>query len=1005
MRSDGLRTRLARAGFAAPSEAEPRLTELAELTGVRADDVFSVVDERVADPDQALQWLVYLARQHPSAVDSLFAERPNAKTVVRLLGASTGLAEFFLRHPRTMEVVQSGEAELPTRDELQRRMAASVGVDAERADADGGFGMAVAQLTGSEAARSLRIRYRTELARITAFDLAQDDQRGCVREVSRALADLAGETLDAAIMVARAETQAPPSGFGRFPAEQVECVRLAVIGMGKAGAEELNYISDVDIMFVAESSDPDCVAVPRAVEIGTRLASLTMRVIDSTDVEPALWEVDANLRPEGKDGALVRTIDSYAKYYERWAKNWEFQALIKSRAMAGDLRLGAEFERRVEPLIWASASRADFVDQVRAMRERVTDHIPAEEVDLQIKLGPGGLRDIEFTVQLLQLVHGQHDESVRERSTLAALEALSEGGYIGRDDANQFSSDYEFLRLLEHRIQLRALRRTHLMPTSDIERAVLARSASFANSRELTDEWQRVKLRVRGLHEKVFYRPLLSAVAALPTEGFALSSDQAEARLRAIGFLDPKGALAHITALVKGVSRRAIMQRTLLPVLIDWFSQGSDPDSGFLAFRKLSERLGDTAWYLRLLRDSSAAAKRLTQLLSGSKFAAEFFELYPEAVKWLDDDAQLKPRSLSALLDEVATTIRRHDDEVALRRALRTFRRREVLRLAIGGLLSLIDIKQTGSGLSDIATATLQGAYDAVRRIDKVEYPPFAIIAMGRYGGRELGFGSDLDVLYVFEPGDFSNPDLASRRALSLVHRIVEFTADPRMPIDLDAGLRPEGKSGPLVRSLSAYRSYYARWSLGWETQALLRAQDVVGDPNVRDRFMDLVDDVRYGKELSEDGLREVRRIKARVENERLPQGADPKRHLKLGRGSLSDVEWLAQTLQLQHAMHVPSLRTTSTLGTLDAAQAEELLTPADANQLRDAWLLASRVRSALYLGTNKQSDLLPQDGPTLDAVARALGYAPGSGPHLEDDYLGETRRSRRVFERLFYGE
>ncbi|KAB1655983.1 bifunctional [glutamine synthetase] adenylyltransferase/[glutamine synthetase]-adenylyl-L-tyrosine phosphorylase [Pseudoclavibacter chungangensis] len=1000
-RNEG-RARLVRAGFAAPTAAEADLTQLCELLGVEQDTVLAFYDETVPDPDQSLCELLRIARDSRDALRRAAADPAVIRTAVRVLGGSSGLASFLHRHPDLLPSVHDGARELADRATLQERLATAVGVTPADLVEDRGYGLAKATITGEEARRALRIAYRLELARIAAYDLGRAAPADAISQVSHALADLAGEALDAALMVARADVSAPPAGFGRFPAHEVEQVRLAVIGMGKSGAEELNYLSDVDVMFVVATTEDGELTTARGVEIGTRLASTTMRVIDDVGVEPALWEVDANLRPEGKDGALVRTLDSYVSYYGRWAKNWEFQALLKARPIAGDLDLGGELVDRLSPLVWASAGRDDFVGQVRAMRERVMEHIPADEVDIQLKLGPGGLRDIEFTVQLLQLAHGQTDESLRVRGTLDALERLADGGYIARDDASEFADDYRFLRLLEHRLQLRGLRRTHLMPRDEEGLRILARGARYENAEALLEHWRGVKRRVRGLHEKVFYRPLIDAVAALTADSFQLTSDQALERLRAIGYRDPRGALGHIQALIRGVSRRATMQRNLLPVLLDWFAQGNDPDQGLLAFRKLSEQIGDAPWYLRLLRDSAAAAKRLTTLLTNSKFAAVFIELYPEAVRWLDDDRLLVPRSLDALLEEVRGTVKRHDEPEALQRALRTFRRREVLRLAIGTMLRVNDIETTGRGLSDVATATLAGAEISVRAIDDVVYPPFAIVAMGRYGGGELGFGSDLDVMYVYDDGGVDDP---AKLAKQLVARIIEFTSDPRMPIDLDADLRPEGKSGPLARSFEAYVSYYAKWSLGWEAQALLRARAVVGDPELCARFEELADTVRYPAGLSEDGLREIRRIKARVESERLPRGVDPRRHLKLGRGSLSDVEWLVQTLQLQHASEVPELRTTSTLGALRAATDAGFVDADDAEVLREAWVLASRVRSAVYLQGNRQADVLPDVSARLEGVARLLGYEPGEAQELESDYLGTTRRARRVFEHDFYGE
>ncbi len=748
------------------------------------------------------------------------------------------------------------------------------------------------------------------------------------------------------------------------------------------------------------------VTTDRAVEIGTRLAMQLGRGIHGPAPEPELWEVDANLRPEGKDGALVRTLDSHLAYYDRWAKGWEFQAQLKARPLAGDLELGARYVAALAPLVWSSAGRDNFVESVQRMRERVTEHIPAGERDVQLKLGPGGLRDVEFTIQLLQLVHGQVDDGVRQGGTLPALAALAEHGYIGRDEAAVFGRDYRFLRLLEHRLQLAGLRRTHLMPREEGALRVLARASGLAaTAPELLERWQTVKTEVRSLHERLFYRPLLSAVATLPEEGFALTSEQAVARLAAIGFRDPEGALRHIGALTAGISRRATIQRNLLPILLQWFAEGADPDHGLLVFRRLSEALGESHWYLRMLRDSSGAAHRLTQVLSGSRFVGDLFERIPEAVAWLENDADLVPRPLSVLLEEGgAITVRHAGDPDAAAQAVRMARRREILRLAVASILGLLTIEELGRALSDVTTATIRAALAIARSgpdIDEPQGMEFAVIGMGRFGGGELGFGSDADVVHVYRAAEGESAQKAAQRIVAELGRLTE---DLQVPLDLDIGLRPEGKNGPVARSLESYRAYYRRWSLTWEAQALLRARGVAGDESLLTAFEVLADEVRYPLDIPEADVREVRRIKARVESERLPQAAEPTRHLKLGRGSLSDVEWLVQLLQLQHGAAIEGLRTTSTLEALKVAREAGLLTTSEVRTLREAWIFASRTRSALMLWTSKTADVLPRDRGQLDGIARLMGYPPRSASRLEDDYLRVTRRARQVFEELFYG-
>ncbi|WBU38474.1 bifunctional [glutamine synthetase] adenylyltransferase/[glutamine synthetase]-adenylyl-L-tyrosine phosphorylase [Homoserinibacter sp. YIM 151385] len=968
-RSSSTLTELARLGFSDLERASARLAEAPEGIAPR----FAAA----ADPDQALRLLLRLL-EHAEAgpvTRRLLDDERTGDRLIRILGASEGLADFLLRRPGALDALEAP---------LVRPL--------DQAESLALLEEAVGELRGEAAWVAMRVAYRRQLLRLAAWDLEARDAAAVLDRVAAGLADLAGAALDAAIGIARRASA--------FPAADVARVRLAVIGMGKAGARELNYLSDVDVIYVVEG---DGIDDDRAVQIGTRLAIDAAKAVDELAVEPGLWEVDANLRPEGKDGALVRTLDSHLAYYERWAKEWEFQALLKARAMAGDLELGERYVQGVSTSVWSVASRAQFVESVQRMRERVTAHIPAEEVDVQLKLGPGGLRDIEFTVQLLQLVHGQSDPLVRQRSSLAALTALAEQGYIGRAEAAEFTADYRFLRVLEHRIQLSRLRRTHLMPREEYARRALARASGLAaTADELTAAWQRVRSAVRSLHERLFYRPLLTAVAALPDEGAVLTSAQAQARLQAIGYRDPAGALRHIAALTGGVSRRAAIQRTLLPVMLRWLSEGADPDAGLLAFRRLSDDLGETHWFLRMLRDSSGAAERLTQVLSSSRFVGALLERIPEAAGWLENDAELAPRPLEVLEQEGRAILQRHGDDVeSAAAALRTARRRETLRVALGGILGLTGIEAIGHGLSAISTALLRGMLDLARRGE--EGLEFGIIAMGRFGGRELGFGSDADILYVYRPSG-AEPEDAQRAAERIVKQLVRLTEDLRLPLDLDVDLRPEGKNGPVVRSLESYRAYYARWSLTWEAQALLRASGVAGEEALTEAFLQMADGIRYPASASPEAVREVKRIKARVESERLPRGADPARHLKLGRGSLSDVEWLVQLLQLQHAADIPALRTTSTLEALEAVVEAGLLPASEASRLRDAWIIASRARSAVTLATAKTADSLPVERQALEAAARLMEYPPGSASRLEEDYLRVTRQARKVFERRFYG-
>jgi glutamate-ammonia-ligase adenylyltransferase len=649
-------------------------------------------------------------------------------------------------------------------------------------------------------------------------------------------------------------------------------------------------------------------------------------------------------------------------------------------------------------LIWERQNRAEIVESARNLRRRVLEHIPVAEQEREIKLGRGGLRDVEFTAQLLQLVHGVGDESLRVMNTLDALDALSSAGLLSRDDRATFANHYVALRSVEHRVQLLKLRRTHLMPTDTHELRRVARSLDLLLDAEALEAlWQRVRSEVAVLHDTVFYRPLLAATASLSAGEVALSPEEISSRLAALGFKDPKGAVEHIKALTTGLSRRAVIQRTLLPVLIRYMAEGTAPDRALLTFRRLSERLGESHWFLRMLRDSSGAAERLMITLSLSAFASRLLEHIPESSAWFGSKDELRGPSKSEILGEMLALVERGGGEDAVTEALRQIRRREVLRCSIGAVLGELELKAISRSLTEITDSYIEAMLEHSKVAEDIEID-VAVIAMGRLGGGELGFGSDADIMLVFGgPGE-----LLQQPAERLTSALLAKVKDPLLNFELDLDLRPEGKNGPRIKSLDAYRGYYEKWADTWEFQALTRARPITGSEELRSAFLELVKPYRYPAELSSKQLLEIRRIKARVESERLPQGADPNRHLKLGRGSISDVEWLVQLYQLRFGSELPELQVIGTLEALDALVEGGKVSRDAQEKLSTAWLLASRIRSAIVLGQDKSNDLLPVDRSQLEVIARILEFEPGSAAELEELYLATTRKSRQVFEELF---
>src|SRR5215216_1182455 len=984
IRIETLQGTLARRGFVDAVAAERVIDHWADEHALLLDLL-----AKSADPDLALMSLDRLSERVPDLLARLTSEPVLARQLIMVLGGSNKLTQHLIAHPEHIDLLESELVKAPAAG-LRQELLEATGADPESP-------VPIAtETTGDQ----LRIAYRGALLRIAARDLCAAEPIEAVVDVADELSDLADATLEAALSISCLKL-----------GESGSKTRLAVVGLGKCGAQELNYLSDVDVLFVAEPRLDDAgeplISTDRAVTVATRLAAEMSRICSAHTSAGTIWEVDAALRPEGKAGQLVRTLSSHRIYYEKWAKTWEFQAMLKARPAAGDLELGQAFVDLVTPMVWRAAERENFVADTQAMRKRVVAHIPPRDQGRELKLGQGGLRDVEFSVQLLQLVHGRADERLRSPGTLPALKALVDSGYVGREDGKGFALAYRFLRTLEHRIQLYNLRRTHLLPNNDHDLRRLGRSFGYKDPvEELLSTWRHTAQRVRRLHERLFYSPLLDAVAKIPSKDLRLTTDAALDRLKALGYADPTAALRHIAALSQGVTRQAEIQRQLLPAMLGWFAGAPNPDHGLLAFRQVSEALGTTPWYLRALRDEGAMAERLARILASSRYAVELLKRAPQTVQMLADDQELRPRSLAELKAEMHAAAGRQSNSVAAVEAIRAIRRRELFRVAAGDLLGENAVLSVGQALTVLASATIDATLAVAREAADGGVPRIAVIAMGRWGGREMSYASDADAMFVMEDAADSNGD-PTKAATAVINQmrtlLTRPSADPALSIDAD--LRPEGKGGALIRSLTAYRNYYSRWSSTWELQALVRADALAGDEELGKALMALVDAHRWPEGgLNASQLNEVRKLKARVEAERLPRGADPAKHTKLGPGAIADVEWTVQLLQLQHAYREPSLRSTQTIVALRAAHEAGVIDAMDAGHLEAAWTFASRIRNQIMLMRGRGSDSLPGDNRELASLAELLGYGAGESSHLLADYRRVTRRARKVVERVFWG-
>jgi glutamate-ammonia-ligase adenylyltransferase len=993
---------LARLGFERPELAAASLTRLGAwpveepggdelLTGLAAS----------ASPDLAARVLADLAAaaDDPAGLRAALRERAGfRRRLIALTAASRSIGNWLVANPG--EALRLADDARPDASrpaaELRADALAAVGAGARSPAAD-----------PDRCWRALRRFKRREFVRIAARDLVGAE--ASIEQVGAALAALAEACLEAALALAlRPYGDRPP-------------VRLALLGMGKLGGEELNYVSDVDVLACHEPADG--VAPDEAAAAAGRIVRAIIRGLASSTTEGVCYRVDLNLRPEGRDGPLSRTLGSYLAYWNRWAEPWEFQALLKARPVAGDADLAARLCAEAEARVYPDRLSAGMIAEIRKMKARVEASIADRLVaDRHVKHGPGGIRDIEWAVQLLQLVHGRQDPALRAGPTLAALDALAESGLVGRDDAGRLADAYRFLRTVEHRLQLADERRTHVLPERPAELGRLARVLGFrdgpSGSALAAFEAARRQhaVTVRTLHEKLFYRPLLEAFGAVGP----LTPEQERDRLVGLGFAAPERATAHLRALTGGLSRSAALMRVVLPVMLPWVAAAPDPDGGLLALRTIAEKLSDRPAFLTILRENPVAAERLCTVLGTSPLLGELIAHHPELVDAFADEGRLAaPQPGPELRAEARAAIELHRDDGGAEDALRRFRRRQFVRVAVrdlvldggeGGLragdVHAGDV-QVGVELTALAEACL-GAALALALRPYGDRPPvrLALLGMGKLGGGELNYVSDLDLLACHEPVDGVGADEGAHAAARIVQAVVRglgaATREGRCyRVDLD--LRPEGRDGPLSRTLGSYLAYWDRWAEPWEFQALLKARPVAGDADLAARFCAEAARGVFAKALDAATVAELRKMKARVETERLPRGADPRLHLKLGPGAVADVEWTVQLLQLQHGGGDPELRVPSTRAALARLRAAGVLDAREHDWLLRAYDLCTRLRNVGHLVTGRAMDQLPTDQTVLTRLARAVKL-PGERQELMEAHRRATRRARQVVEERFWG-
>ncbi len=936
------------------------------------------------DPDRAAASLARLLSELDvwELAENLFDPQrlEEANRLIRLLAVSHVALKYILLDPVSLGLVLQGGSGL-----------------SEWIDREAAYLLEQASTSETDTFRSELLRFRRRAwMRIVAADLSGDQATAeCMRAYSAA-----------ADSVLAAAWRHLGCGSG-----------LAAIALGKLGGRELNYSSDVDVIFVA--GDRDSVDTPE-----TKARTLITFLGGEVAMERVLL-VDPDLRPEGRAGPLVRSLSSFERYWDEWAEPWELQSLIKARPVLGPAGLGEAFIEAASRRLWPEVLDPEAIKSIRQMKRRTEAHAARRTRTFDVKRSSGGIRDVEMAVQLLQLIHGRHDASLRSPNTLEAVKALSDGDYVSSEDGAELVGAYLFLRDVEHRLQIRNDSARHDLPSDRASVRVLAKSLGFSDSKEAAaeelfqDEFSRVTSTVRQLHRRLFFRPLLEAFASLPKSATAderaatMSQDTAEERLRALGFVDVRQARVGLEELTRGISRRSRLMAQLMPLILEWLSESPDPSAGLVNLRKLVEAVGDQVVLVSTFRENAAAVQRLCKVLGTSRVLSDLLVHDPGGIHALADDQELfSTKSPTALREEARSFTSWRSGYREKLDGLARFSRKELLRTATRDLLlnDRTQVEVVAGELCGIAEGVLSVATDAaLEDVGAEGRLRFCVVGLGSLGANEMAYSSDMDVMFIYETsGPTDGNDLASvgEVAHSVATRLLadlRALAGAGYGASLDADLRPEGRAGVLVRSLESTISYYRNWADTWEFQALAKARPVAGDPSLFDALLEAISDLVWPDPFPAAREREIRLMKARVERERLPASARQRFNLKLGPGGLNDVQFLVELYALRHAGAHPDLRSGSTLEKLRGLAEAGVLSQEDAARLEEAYLFCSHVRNRIFLIKGRPLDEIPERPEDAVVLAESLGYVGHPRSHLMEDFRRVTRRARSTFEKLFY--
>lgn len=893
-------------------------------------------------------------------------------------------------------------------------------------------------------ARTLRQHKQRAYLRIGTRDLSPSVS---VEETMRELTTLAEASLEAAYRFCRSEVE---KDFGLLHHPRTDRKnRFVILGMGKLGGEELNFSSDVDIIYFYEEEEGEShggrkgKVAPRG--FFSSLAEKITRVVGEITEEGFVFRTDLRLRPLGRNGPLVQSLDSALLYYESWGQCWERAALIKARPVAGDRELGDHFLHAIEPFIYRRYLDFTTVEELRHMKMRVEQELLSpHNKERNLKLGRGGIREIEFFTQALQLVNGGYEPGIRHHNTLRALGLLARYGYIPPREKNGLSHAYRFLREVEHKLQMVQEAHTHSIPEGEEEERILARRLGYSRRKGGSERdlfWQdyhRTTASVRRAFDRLFYgaQKEISSESASGIKQIWNDLDQEELileELKKLGFPDPLRAYHNLLAVRDGESytppspRRLKVMRSLGPALMAEITRSASPDRALFNVAEFSHRVGGRTGFLSLLAENPKTMRLLINLFANSQFLTELFLKRPELLDSLIrvDLTHLR-KTRKEMLRELVATLAETDDLEGKLNSLRRYRVEEFIRIGLHDLGGNLELEEVMSQLSDLAEVCLEGALmlctkEMEKKFGKVQRGRFAILGMGKLGGKEIDYNSDLDLIFIYDAPEEAQSNGGKSSSLGahdyyvkLGQKLITFLSAPTeegIVYKIDLRLRPSGRSGPLVSSLEAFRHYHQTSSELWERQALIKARVVTGDQRLGSNAERVAEGFAYGQGLTQDGIAEIHHLRMRMERE-LAREDLSHFNLKKGKGGMVDIEFLAQMLQLSHGHCHSALRKRGTLEAVRALRDHKIIKESEYRVLSKGYLFLRHLDHRLRLERDQSIDILEREAESLEGIAHALGYKP---PHKQDkndkksgghlllrDYELRRERIRACYERFF---